>query len=79
MYMKPANYAVCSLSIALSIVAGCLGVPCVAVADLRVDDRVESRADRREDRRANVGDGGEDRMELREERPDCVGVGPDSR
>ena len=63
MYMKPANYAVCSLSIALSIVAGCLGVPCVAVADLRVDDRVESRAERRHDRREHFGDRGEERCE----------------
>ena len=77
--MKLASSAVCSTAIVLSIVAGCLTAPSLALADVRVDDRIESRVDRREDRRENVGDGVEDRVEFREERRDCVGDGPDCR
>ena len=66
--MKLTNSAICSLGIALSMVAGCLVVPSVAVADLRVDDRVESRVDRREDRRDRAVDRVEDRGERRNKR-----------
>ena len=41
--MNLANSAVCSTAVALSIVAGCLVVPSVALSDLRVDERLNKR------------------------------------